>query len=173
MLASLYPERAGAPFSFSLSVHLSLPRSSLFFLFSSFPLYPSLSLSRAHAYRYFPPSPVYPLLLFQPSPQRSPSSCAFLPYLAPTLRFSSPPPPTVHRFNHECLFLSRSHSNLPTRFLPPSTIFCLSFAARSSSFFSHFRLLSSSYSVPLVVALSLLLHPTRPAFLSLDLCPSR
>lgn len=28
-------------------------------------------------------SPVYPLLL-QPSPQRLPSSCAFLPYLAPT-----------------------------------------------------------------------------------------
>lgn len=28
---------------------------------------------------------MYPLLLLQPSPQRLPSSCAFLPYLAPTL----------------------------------------------------------------------------------------
>jgi len=43
-LASLYPKRAkpaGAPFSFSLSVYLSLPPSLfLFYLFSSLPLYP-------------------------------------------------------------------------------------------------------------------------------------
>lgn len=129
LLASLYSDRAkpaGAPFSLSLFVYLSL-------------------------------------LLLSLLPVRH------------SIHFSSPPPPTVHRFNHEYLFLFRIsfHSNLPSRFLrPPSVILCLSLS-RHSLFFSHFRVLSVSCSVPLIVVSFLLLYPTRPAFLSLDLRPSR
>lgn len=79
LLASLYPQRAGAPFSLRLSF-------SLFYLFSSPPSIFSLCLSFVHGRTRARPSlsQMYPLLLLHLPLRRLPSSCAFLPYLAPT-----------------------------------------------------------------------------------------
>lgn len=176
LLASLYSDRAkpaGAPFSLSLFVYLSLLLLSLLPVRHSPPsalppsyIYIMLSLSFSSVPPSSPPT-ISPTLTFQLRVPALPRSHS--------IHFSSPPPPTVHRFNHEYLFLFRIsfHSNLPSRFLrPPSVILCLSLS-RHSLFFSHFRVLSVSCSVPLIVVSFLLLYPTRPAFLSLDLRPSR
>lgn len=69
------------------SLSLSLSRLPIQ-LSPSILLLPLLFLSRSFSYIYILPSlffcRMHPLPLHQPSPQRSPSSCAFLPYLDPT-----------------------------------------------------------------------------------------
>lgn len=146
---------------------LVFPLSLLPVRFSPLLSHLSLSFSFSRIAR-LSPSRMYPLLLLQPSPRYSPSSCAFLPYLAPTLStFLLPPLQLFTSSTTNVSFYLVAFESLFS--LPPTPLHnLLSFFRRM--LFSHFRLLSSSYSVPLVIVLSLLLHPTRPAFLSRDLC---
>jgi len=95
LLASLYPKRAkpaGAPFSFSLSVYLSLPLSLSSTCSALSPLLSLLFLVLSYIYILHVSLLLQCTPFFSSSnhlPQCSPSSCAFLPYLAPT--FLLPP----------------------------------------------------------------------------------
>lgn len=148
LLASLYPRRAGAPFSLRLSF-------SLFYLFSSPPFYRSifplyLSFIRGHAIARLSLSQMYPLLLHHLPLRCLPSSCASLPYLAPTLLAFLPlqlfTGSTASISFHLAVFeLSFSLRSIPR------IIFYLPSSARPSlqpaPFLFHFRLLSLSCSI--------------------------
>lgn len=73
-----------------------------------------------------------------------------------SIHFSSPPPPTVHRFNHECLFPSRGiRISLLAPPRPPTIIFYLPFAAHSVLF---------PFSALVVLLLRSSRHPFYPSF---------
>lgn len=192
LLASLYSERANragapfsSPFSVSLSLSLGLPGSLFLALLPvqlSAPLslhFPSPSFARCtycHVLLLLRCTPfITSTSSSPPSPTESPSSCAFLPYLAPTLPTLLPLQLHVHRFNHEYLFPPHSIRIRPSRFIHSlrlSLVILRPCSARFDPLPSLIVLLlrSSFHRSVSLWPLFLSFSPTRPAFLPPDFC---